>query len=156
MAQPLRAADARQRARLTLTLDHNKPMAVDTITTQDLQQLQQALAFVDLNGENAASAPEDLRFLLFRLNHIKVQMCPERGPHKQPHFHIEFKREYRASYAIDTLERIIGYMPKRYEAPVPEWARSCQTQLANCWDRIIAGGEPLQIELKGSTMSEVP
>jgi hypothetical protein len=128
-------------------------MAIDMVTTQDLQRLQQALAFVDLTAEGAASTSEDLRFLLARLNHIKVQMYRERGPHKQPHFHIEFKREYRASYAIDTLERIIGYMPTRYEAPVLEWARSCQTQLANCWDRIVAGGEPVQIELEGSTTS---
>jgi hypothetical protein len=128
-------------------------MTIDTVTTQDLQRLQQALAFVDLTAESAASASEDFRFLLARFNHIKIQMYRERGPHKQPHFHIEFKREYRASYAIDTFERIIGYMPKRYEAPVLEWARSCQTQLTNCWDRIVAGGEPLQIELKGFTTS---
>jgi hypothetical protein len=130
-------------------------MAVDTITTPDLQQLQQTLAFVDLTAESAASSSEKLRFLLARFNHIKVQIYQERGPHKQPHFHIEFKREYRASYAIDTLERIIGYMPKRYEAPVLEWARHYQTQLANCWDHIVAGDGRFQLELKGSTTSEV-
>jgi hypothetical protein len=119
-----------------------------------LQRLQQALAFADLTAESAASPSEDLRFLLARFSHIKVQMYQERGPHKQPHFHIEFKREYRATYAIDTLERIIGYMPKRYEAPVIEWARRYQTQLANCWDRILAGDARFHLELKDST-SEV-
>jgi Domain of unknown function (DUF4160) len=126
-------------------------MAIDVVTAQDVQRLQQALAFVDLTAGSAAS--EYQRLLLARLNHIKVQMYREQGPHKRPHFHIEFKREYRATYAIDTLERIIGYMPKRYEAPAIEWARSCKAQLANCWDRIVAGGEPLKIELEGSPAS---
>lgn len=111
-------------------------------------QLQQALALVDLASEYRADDPDRLRFLIARFNHIKVQMYRERGPHKRPHFHIEFKREYRASYTIDTVERIVGYMPKRYEGPILEWARSMHTQLAVSWDRIAAGGEPIHLEVE--------
>jgi hypothetical protein len=109
------------------------------------------LAIADLLAErhNASSrAPSFLELLIARLEHVKVQMYCERGPHKRPHFHIEYKRQYRASYAIDTLEPIVGYMPKQYERPVIEWARSFQPQLAACWERLIRGNVPLSIELE--------
>jgi len=126
-------------------------MGVDTITTEDVKQLQQALAVAELSIERPESSPDNLPLLIERFGHVKVEMYQERGPHKRPHFHIEFKGQYRASYAIDTLERIVGYMPRRYEAPVLEWAGSMQQQLFSNWNRLAAGSEPLQIEVQAST-----
>jgi hypothetical protein len=135
---------------LSLALENRIDMGLNTITTQDLTRLQQGLALADLSSKCAAGESDDLKLLIARLGHVKVQMYRERGPHKRPHFHIEFKREYRASYTIDTLERIVGYMPKRYEEPVLEWARSVQPQLASCWNHLSADGEPLHLELEGA------
>lgn len=123
-----------------------------TITTKDLARLQQELALADMASQSGSGDPDVFELLIKRLGDVKVQIYRERGPHKRPHFHIEFKREYRASYAIDTLERIVGYMPKRYEAPILDWARSVQTQLASSWDLVSAGGQPVHVELKGSAL----
>jgi hypothetical protein len=126
------------------------------LTTEDLARLQQALALSELTGGDTGKGGESqqsedfLRFLVARSGHVKLQMYAERGPHKRPHFHIEFKQQYRASYAIDTLERIVGYMPHRYEEPLLDWARSIQPQLKVCWERISAGHEPLNLELEGA------
>jgi hypothetical protein len=114
------------------------------ITVEDVSRLQTALATTDLLDDD--SDPTILRKLIMRFEHVKVQMYAEKGPHKQPHFHIEFKRQFRASYAIDTLDRIVGYMPHRYEERVLDWARSVQPQLSECWQRIANGGEPLNLQ----------
>jgi hypothetical protein len=126
-------------------------MPPDLITANDVSQLQDALAIADLFGDE--TDPTILRQLIMRFEHVKVQIYSEKGPHKRPHFHIEFKRQFRASYAIDTLERIIGYMPRRYEDRVLDWARSVQPQLTESWQRIAAGGEPLKFELEAHTAS---
>jgi hypothetical protein len=120
-------------------------MSQNLITESDLLELQRSLAIEDLFRDD--TDPTILRQLVMRFEHVKVQIYSEKGPHKRPHFHIEFKRQFRASYAIDTLERIIGYMPRRYEDRVIEWARTVKPQLSECWQRIAAGGEPLDFEV---------
>ena len=119
-------------------------MKADTLTKDNLVELQRALALADMREDRSESR---LERLVARFGHVKVQMYQEHGPHKRPHFHIEYKREYRASYAIDTLERIVGYMPKQYERPVMEWARTVQSQLATSWEQITSGGPRLDIEI---------
>src|ERR671923_1630644 len=122
------------------------------ISTEHIAKLQTSLALADLFTDN--TDPTILRQLIMRFEHVKVQMYSEKGPHKRPHFHIEFKRQFRASYAIDTLERIVGYMPHRYEDRVLEWARSVQPQLYESWQRIAAGGNVLNLELEAHTPSQ--
>src|SRR5207253_3171814 len=122
------------------------------LTKVNLIELQRALAFSDNNEDRSKSRPSSdpipFELLVARFGHVKVQMYQEHGPHKRPHFHIEYKHEYRASYAIDTLERIAGYMPKQHERPVMEWARTVQSQLANSWEQLYRGGGHLDIEIE--------
>ena len=125
-------------------------MEADSLSAQDLTGLQRALALADLAGDRpdtVTEGPGSLELLIARFNHVKVEMYREQGPHKRPHFHIEYKRQYRASYTIDTLERIVGYMPRQYERPVLEWAQSIQPRLANYWEHLNSGGQPLEIEI---------
>jgi Domain of unknown function (DUF4160) len=107
----------------------------DFIGSGSVHELQQLLAFVDLYTEGSAS---EIKALLLRLGHTKVRMRPEHN-HSRPHFHIEYKQQYSASYAVDTLERMAGNMPKKYEAPVLEWAAKYQHSLAATWERLNAG-----------------
>ena len=104
--------------------------------------LQQQLAFVDLFDEGRASA---IKALLYRLGHIKVRMWPERNHHR-PHFHIEYKREYSASYSVDSLERLAGEMPRRYEKPILIWASANRKLLTSNWQQLNDG----TIELDGA------
>ncbi len=130
-------------------------MEADTLTKDNLVELQRALALADMRHDRSESRTSSesapLERLVARFGYVKVQMYQEHGPDKRPHFHIEYKRQYRASYAIDTLERIAGYMPKQYERPVMEWAPTVQSQLAACWERLIRGGAPLDLEIPPST-----
>lgn len=107
----------------------------DFIGSGSVHELQQLLALVDLYTEGG---PSNIKALLLRLRHTKVKMWPERN-HSRPHFHIEYKQQYSASYAVDTLERMAGDMPKKYEAPVLEWAAKYQQSLAATWERLNAG-----------------
>jgi hypothetical protein len=59
--------------------------------------------------------------------------------HARPHFHIEYKKEYKASYVIDTLECLAGNMPKRYEKPILEWASTRREKLLEIWEGLNAG-----------------
>jgi len=123
-----------------------------TLTKENLIELQRALAVSDMREDRSESRPpsDPIPFerLVARFGHVKVQMYQEHGRHKRPHFHIEYKHQYRASYAIDTLERIAGYMPKQHERPVMEWARTVQSQLANSWEQLFRGGAHLDLEIE--------
>jgi Domain of unknown function (DUF4160) len=123
-----------------------------SLTKENLVELQRALALADMmedRSENRPSSePIPLELLVARFDHVKVQMYQEHGPHKRPHFHIEYKRQYRASYAIDTLERIVGYMPKQYERPVIEWAGTVKSQLTASWEQLISGGARLDLDIE--------
>lgn len=127
-------------------------MSPEPLTLHDLVQLQQALALADLLIEDSTATSSGggdtpLELLIARFDHVKVQMYREHGPHKRPHFHIEYKRQHRASYAIDTLERIIGFMPKQYERSVLDWARSAQPRLLSCWEQLNRDGQSLDLQV---------
>lgn len=123
-------------------------MEADSLTMENLADLQRALALADLAVESPTVDSIPLELLIARFGHVKVQMYREQGPHKRPHFHIEYKRQYRATYAIDTLERIVGYMPRGYERPILDWARSFRPQLASCWERLTRGGRSLDLQIE--------
>jgi hypothetical protein len=61
--------------------------------------------------------------------------------HQRPHFHIEYKREYSASYAIDTLERLAGQMHPKYEEKLLVWAGHNQNLLLEIWDSLKKGND---------------
>ena len=61
--------------------------------------------------------------------------------HQRPHFHIEYKQEYSASYAIDTMERLGGQMPSRYEEKILVWASQNQNLLLKIWNSLKTGSD---------------
>ncbi len=100
-----------------------------------ITDLQQRLAFVDLYDQSGA---DYLKALLLRLEHTKVRMRAEQN-HSRPHFHIEYKKEHSASYAVDTLEKLAGNMPRKYERPILDWAATRQQWLNDIWESLCAG-----------------
>ena len=113
------------------------------LTEHDVADLQQQLAFVDLFTEDSA---DYLKALLLKRQHTKVKMRAERN-HQRAHFHVEYKREFSASYAVDTLERMAGHMPRRYEDPILEWAAKHQRSLAVTWQSLRAGEDVRELIL---------
>jgi hypothetical protein len=107
----------------------------DLIGAPSVAELQLQLAYVDLHDENNA---DYIKVLLLRRSHTKMSMHREQN-HSRPHFHIEYKRQYSASYAVDTLERLAGDMPRKYEEPLLEWAAKYRLSLAATWERLSAG-----------------
>jgi Domain of unknown function (DUF4160) len=107
----------------------------DLIGQQSIAELQSQLAFVDVNAEGS---PQNIKVLLLRRLHTKVRMRREQN-HRRPHFHMEYKQQYSASYAVDTLERIAGDMPRKYEGPILEWAAKHQRSLTATWESLNAG-----------------
>lgn len=120
------------------------------LTPDDLAELQSAIAQVDAMASRAPSASGDdvsISRLLWRKGHIKIQMDSELAGHNRPHFHIAFKRQYAASYAVDTLERLCGFLPRRYEETALQWARHHQTALQDIWNSLSAGKPLWTLEL---------
>lgn len=116
----------------------------ELVGQQDVVELQEQLAYVDLFDDESSS--DYLKALLLKRQYTKVKMRPEQN-HRRPHFHIEYKREHSASYAVDTLERLAGYMPKKYEEPVLEWAAQHQRSLAATWTSLLAGNDVRELVL---------
>src|SRR3989442_732422 len=122
-----------------------------TLSEKDLADLQQRLALVDLCSR--ARTDETLEFLVHRLGAIKVRMRLERN-HRRPHFHIEYKQEFSATYAVDTLKRLAGHMPSPYERPILEWAASKRLALEAKWNELQRDGDGIVWELGLSGDSE--
>jgi hypothetical protein len=53
--------------------------------------------------------------------------------HSPPHFHVEYG-EYKAEVTIETLEIIVGELPRRTTAMVLEWASFHREELRENWD----------------------
>ena len=108
-----------------------------------------SLAAVDaLNGSPGQNG--QIEILLLRKQYTKVFMRPEQK-HQRAHFHVEYKQEYKASYAVDDLSLLAGYIPRKYETPIIEWARKFKSKLQETWDWLVAGKDvrELVIELAG-------
>jgi hypothetical protein len=56
--------------------------------------------------------------------------------HKLPHFHIEYKTEYQASYRLPDCIKLAGHMPKRRESEMLEWAKKNSGKLMTEWKLI--------------------
>jgi len=62
--------------------------------------------------------------------------------HGVPHFHATYG-EYRASFAIATLELLEGELPRRARRDVLEWASDHRAELFANW-QLARAGAPLQ------------
>ena len=114
------------------------------LSQTDLEALQYRLAFADFWSERSGKT---FKLLLLRLRHTTVRMRREPN-HKRAHFHVEYKREYEASYSIDTLEQLAGNLPSRYETPVLEWASERKKSLQLTWDRLQAGENVQELSIE--------
>lgn len=98
-------------------------------------ELQLELALVDLDFD---ATTKYTKATLLRRGYTRLTMQPDKN-HQRPHFHIEFKTEYSASYAVDTLSRLAGHMPRKYEAPVLKWGARYRRSLAATWKSLKNG-----------------
>ena len=101
---------------------------------RDIDELQLLLCVADpVIDPNAAT-----KAVVYNLGYTKVIIKPDKN-HARPHFHIHYKTEYHASYAIDNLERLAGHMPQRYEEKILAWASRKQVSLRLTWNELKAG-----------------
>lgn len=105
------------------------------ISQKDVDELQLELSLVDPQPNDGSSFQ---KAILFRLEHTTVRMRKE-GNHSRPHFHVQYKNQYSASYTVDNFERRAGNIPLKYEKPILKWAKRNQKSLKVTWDKLQAG-----------------
>jgi hypothetical protein len=96
-------------------------------------ELRARLAFLGLEENKQA-----IKALLYDLNNISARMWQEPN-HQRPHFQVNYKSEHNASYAVDTLERLAGEMPRKFEKEILDWAAGNQQNLLATWRSLQAG-----------------
>ncbi len=107
------------------------------INQRDIDELQLELSLVDRQTNNGSSFQ---KATLFRLEYTTVKMRKENN-HTRPHIHVQYKNQYNASYAVDNLEQLAGYIPTKYEKVILEWAARKQKSLQVTWDKLQAGDD---------------
>ena len=128
-------------------------MAVDLKKFEEaVEKLQRRLGNVDIMEECDRRNRKGQKVLLEQLvatyEYTKVAINPNEGSHKEPHFHIMYKTEHKASYSIRTLKRLVGEMPKKYETPILDWAAENQTMLMEYWQDIKQGKTVDKVEIE--------
>jgi len=108
----------------------------DALWQRDIDELQLLLAIVD--DEENRDRVFVTKAVVHKLEYTKLIMSPDQN-HARPHFHIHYKSQHKASYAVDTLELLAGNMPKRYEKPMLYWASRQQDFLLLVWNELKAG-----------------
>jgi hypothetical protein len=118
---------------------------IEMLTVEDIRDLQERLA--SAAWARRSQSPGVLTFVVFRREHLKVVMRCESN-HRRPHFHLEYKREHAASYALDTFELLAGDVPRWCEREVIPWARERKDRLMKTWTDLCAGSPPQSLELE--------
>lgn len=62
-----------------------------------------------------------------------------------PHFHAQYQN-YEAKIAIDSLQLLVGTLPKRALLHVLEWAFEHRVELLADWKKVMKHEEPDKIE----------
>lgn len=79
---------------------------------------------------------------LSRFFGIVIRMYSESGaPHHSPHFHAQYQ-EYAASFGIQPVELLSGWLPRRQRRLVEEWATANSEALLRDWMLMSRGLEP--------------
>jgi len=115
---------------------------------RDVDELQLLLSLVEPQVDYGKSFT---KALVFRLYDITVKMRKENN-HQRPHFHIKYKNQYSASYAVDTLERLAGNIPVKYEKTILKWAAQNRSSLKLTWDKLQAGEDIRELVSKANTV----
>lgn len=108
-------------------------------------ELQGVFALIDGMEE---ARRRGVKATLFVHGPTKLRMRPEKN-HQRPHFHLEYKQEHSASYAIDTLECLAGEMPRKYEEIILAWAEEHQLDLLATWSAMSAGEDVRELIVGG-------
>ena len=120
-----------------------------TLDSEALKALQKDLAWIDLF--NNQSRPGSLEILVITLESVKLRIHKEARVHGRPHFHLEYKRgEYKASYALDTLEILAGHMPTKHSSVILEWAKENKSRIQAIWDELNASKPEFILQLGSS------
>jgi hypothetical protein len=83
---------------------------------------------------------------LSRFYGIVIRMFAESGAsHHLGHFHA-FYQENSATFGIEPLELIAGWLPRRQRRLVEAWAELHQSELQMDWERLVAGEPALPID----------
>lgn len=117
-------------------MEENKNLMLEQ---KDIEELHERLSRIDLlDSLSRQGNEENIKLTVHKINYAKLKIQPEKN-HWRPHFHIEYKQEHSASYAIDSLEKLAGNMPKKYEKPIIDWADEQRENLKATWDKLKAG-----------------
>jgi hypothetical protein len=150
---PTRPAKSRRRAGRQVAIPNSKfnksiVMANEKILTA-IRSLRVRLAKVDERSTRARLASRGIKAKLIQSrDRITLRIYKEKN-HRLPHFHIEFKKQYSASYAIATGECLAGDLPKKYEKTMLSWAVENSGLLQREWDKLNSDRQ-LEVSLKAS------
>ena len=81
---------------------------------------------------------------LSRFYGIIVRMYCAPSEHNPPHFHAYYN-EYKATIALDTLETVEGWLPKKQFRLVQAWAELHMEELRADWNLAMNGETPYKI-----------
>jgi hypothetical protein len=66
--------------------------------------------------------------------------------HGRPHLHIEYGGNFhKASYAIDTGERLAGKLDRKYDKLVREWIERNRAEVTKAWKDITSGRDASEL-----------
>lgn len=64
---------------------------------------------------------------------IVIKMYFSQSEHGIPHFHAMYG-EYNGVFSIETLEMMVGDLPRRSQQLIQEWAALYQNELLDMWE----------------------
>lgn len=68
-----------------------------------------------------------------RQGSLKFEIRTKENGHNEPHFHVE-TNDFKASYSINTFERVAGAFPSRIEKQIITWAKKNHDMLVEIWN----------------------
>lgn len=109
---------------------------------RDVDELQLLLSL----EEQRPAVGSSIKVNLYQDGYTVLRMRPDPN-HKLPHFHIEYKREYKTSYSIYPFQRLVGYVPPKYEKRILDWASTRLPELKLAYDKLMAGEDIRELVL---------
>ncbi|MBA4312742.1 MAG: hypothetical protein C0417_08940 [Chlorobiaceae bacterium] len=123
-------------------LDQPENQGGGLLGQRDVDELQLLFSI----AEEQPAVRASIKVNLCQYDHTVLRMHPDHN-HKRPHFHIEYKQQYKASYSIDPLERLAGHVPAQYEKPILDWASTRLRELKLTWDKLKSGEDVRELVL---------
>ncbi len=77
---------------------------------------------------------------------IIIRMYPEiEAKHNTPHFHVYYQGDV-AVFGIESVEKLVGDLPKRQSRFVKAWAELHKPELLEGWNALQKGCNPMAIK----------